>query len=244
MEKMSFKLFEGAQRTPEWYEIRRGKISSSRLKDWLAKSSAKGKEGTFLKARFDYERELMYERQFNVNYDNFVSDAMQDGIDYEAFARQEYERITRNSVEEVGGWYSDTFFSSTDGRVTEKGKSKPTGILEVKWLRDNEWSALLEEMEVKKDHQLQCQGGMMASGLQFCDYIAGNLNTKKFIIIRIKRDQEQIDKIEASLGAPLSVDPFDLTKVHDFSGQALREDELHPAISGEQAAKDIKELGF
>lgn len=244
MARMNFKFFEGIQLTPEWFERRRGKVSSSRLEDWLATSKAKGKEGQPLKARIDYEKELMFERQFDVNYDNFVNDAMQDGIDYEAFARQEYERITGNSVKQVGGWYNKYFFASTDGEVTKKGCKNPTGILEIKWLRDNAWTDVLDKGEPKWGHFLQMQGGMLASKHKWCDYVAGNLNTKKLIIMRVKADEEVIERIKESLRVKLSVKPFDTKKVYDFSVPALREDEMVQELSGTEASRDIQEIGF
>jgi len=222
---MKFKLFEGEQRTPEWFEIRRGKVSSSRLGDWLAVSKAKGKEGQPLKARLDYEKELMFERQFNVSYDFFVSEPMQDGIDFEAFARREYERITGNSVAEVGGWYNDKFFSSTDGEVTEKGKKKPGGILEIKWVRDNSWTEVLASHEPSVAHQYQVQGGMLASGHKWCDYVVGHLKTKRLMIIRVEIDPETHKQIEESLKAELSIEPYNLDNTHQFE-QAVREYEM------------------
>jgi len=83
---MKFEYFAGEQRSKEWFELRQGKITASRLKDWMAVSIAKGKEGTPLKARFDYERELLFEREFGVSFDFYVSEAMEDGINYEDYA--------------------------------------------------------------------------------------------------------------------------------------------------------------
>lgn len=240
---MKFKLFEGEQRTPEWFELRRGKVSSSRLGDWLAVSKAKGKEGQPLKARLDYEKELQFERQFNVSYDFFVSEPMQDGIDFEAFARREYEKITGNVAVEVGGWYSDSFFASTDGEVIEKGKKKPSGILEIKWVRDNSWAELLESREPKDSHILQMQGGMLASGHKWCDYVVGHLKTKSIIVIRVKADPEIQKQIEESLKAELSVEPFDMTGVHHFE-EAVREDEMAIPANFNKSKSDSDLEGF
>ena len=237
---MKFQLFEGQQRSPEWFKLRRGRVSSSRLGDWMATSKAKGKEGQPLKARKDYEKELMFEKQFDVNYDFYVSEPMQDGIDYEAFALQEYERITGNSVEEVGGWYSERFFSSTDGEVTEKGKKKPEGISEVKILRDNSWTDLLDKHEPKHEHILQMQGGLLSSKHKWCDYIALHLKTKRILIIRVKADKELMKEIEESLKVDLSVEPYDLTGVYEFQ-EAIPEDQLSAPIQN-QAQKNESDI--
>lgn len=239
---MKFNYFEGAQRTPEWFKIRLGKPTASRLKDWLATSKRDGKP---LKARTDYEKEIMFERQFNTSFERFVSEAMQEGIDYEAFARFEYEEITGNTVVEVGAWYNEYFCASPDGDVILKGKNKPEGSLEVKWLKDSNWTEVLTTDKPLEDHSWQMQGQMLASKRKWTDYVAGNLNTKKLIIIRVKADKEMMARIEESLTEPLSISEFDMKHVHDFSQPALTEGVLTtPQLSGEEVVDDIKKLDF
>jgi len=40
----------------------------------------------------------MFERQFGTSFETYVNSAMQDGIDYEDFARLQYEKITGEHV--------------------------------------------------------------------------------------------------------------------------------------------------
>jgi hypothetical protein len=85
--KLTFEYSGAPQRSPEWLALKRGKIGSSKLVDWLAVSKAKNSLGKPLKARLDYEKELIFERTFGVSFNVWVSEAMQDGIDLEDFAR-------------------------------------------------------------------------------------------------------------------------------------------------------------
>lgn len=207
---MEFNYFAGEQRTPEWYKLRIGKVTASRLEDWLSVSKAKGKEGQPLQKRKDYEKELQFERQFGVAYDNFVSDAMKDGIVYEIFAIEQYEKIYERDVNSVGAWYNDLFVASPDGEVMGE-----PGLVEVKVLRDNSFSAVLSD-GIPEKHWKQVQGQLWASGKEWCDYIAINLNTKKMKVIRVQADEEFHKWLELAVPEPLTVEPFDSKNLHDF----------------------------
>lgn len=234
-EKMKFEYFGGEQRSPKWYELRLGKVTASRLADWLAVSRAKNSKGKPLKARLDYEKELLFERKFGTSFETFVSEAMQDGIDYEAFGRKQYEVIKGVKVSEVGAWYSDYFVASPDGGVGEDG------LVEIKIVRDNTFADILVN-GVPDKWWKQCQGQLWASGREWLDFIAVNFNTQKVKIIRIEPDKEFHEWCELSVVEDFNTDVsiFDDTDLHD-----LRElpETLHPA-GDRLAVENIEELGF
>jgi hypothetical protein len=232
---MNFSFFEGEQRTPEWYALRLGKVTASRLADWLAVSKAKTGAGKPLKARLDYEKELLFERKFNTSFENFVTDAMQDGIDYEAYARQQYQEIAKNEVSEVGGWYNDYFFASPDGVVGEKG------LLEIKIVKDNSFAEILTS-GVPDKWWKQVQGQLWASGREWCDFVAVNFNTRKLKIVRVKPDKEFHEWVELAIVEDFHLDDtiFDDSQLYDLKELPATTE----PISGDQAVKDIKDLGF
>lgn len=205
-EKMQFNYLGAPQRSPEWFEARLGKVTASRLEDWTAVSKRDGKP---LKARLDYEKELMFERQFGRSFSVFTSEAMQDGIDFEDFARRQYEKISGLKADECGCWYSDHFVASPDAAVGEDG------LLEIKILRDNSFSEVLDK-GVPQKHWKQIQGQLWASGRPWSDYVAVNLNTKKMKIERVFPDEAFHTLLESSVIAPLSVAPFDMAQVYDI----------------------------
>lgn len=211
-EPMKFEYFAGEQRTKPWFDAKLGKPSASNLYRWEAVSKKDGV--TPLKAREDYEKELQYERQFGVMFEKFTSSAMQEGIDWEDFARQQYTKITGRVATEVGMWHNEFFCASPDAGVEDEG------LLEIKWLKDTNWTEVLRTKKPyvgnSADHWKQCQGQLFASGRKWVDYVAGNLSTKKVIIVRVYPDLEYFDKLNASLRQPLTIEPFDLTNVFDF----------------------------
>lgn len=203
---MKFEYSAAFQRSPEWYKLRIGKVTASRLADWLAVSKRDGKP---LKARSDYEQELMFERTFGVSFENFVSSAMQAGIEFENFAKQEYHKATGNEVEDCGCWFNEYFLASPDGTI---GKD---GLVEVKILKDNSFTDVLVN-GVPENHWKQMQGQLWASGRKWNDYVAANLNAKKIKVIRVLPDKEFFKTLEASVKEPISVEPFSKEGVFDI----------------------------
>lgn len=200
------------QRSPEWFALRRGKVTASRLEDWMSVSKAKATLGQPLKARLDYEKELMFERQFDVSYDHYVNSAMQDGIDYEDFARKQYEVITKNTALEVGCWYNNKFCASPDRAVGDDG------LLEIKIVKDTIFTEILFS-GVPQKHWKQVQGQLWASGRKWCDYVAVNFNTKKVVVIRVEGDPEFFQWLELIVQEEFVTQPFALTNVHDIVGE-------------------------
>jgi hypothetical protein len=215
-DKMTFEYYDGPQRSPEWYAIRRGRIGASRLEDWLSVSKAAKTLGKPLKARLDYEKELMFERTFNTSFEYYVNSAMQEGIDYEDFARKQYELITGNTCYEVGCWYSDVFVASPDRAVKEGDTDE--GLLEIKILKDNSFTDVLIN-GVPPKHWKQVQGQLFSSKKKWCDYVAVNFNTKKVVIIRVLPDLEFHDYLELALREDLVTEEFAITNVHDIVGE-------------------------
>lgn len=186
---MTFKLLDAPQGSPEWVEARVGKVTASRLKDWLAVGKRDGKP---LKSRIDYEKELAFEVEFKVPFERFVTNAMLQGQEMEEFLKRQYSQHYDVIVKPVGAYYSDAFVASPDGEISDDG------LIECKWVYDTTFSDVLTE-GVQEAHMLQIQGQLWASGRKWCDYVVGNQHTGKFVVIRVERDEAIIKQIEDSL---------------------------------------------
>jgi len=223
---MKFEYFAGEQRTEPWFQLRLGKPTASRLVDWLAVSKAKTGAGKPLKARLDYEKELIFERKFGVAFEHYVNSAMQDGIDFEDFLLRQYEKEKGVTVVPVGAWYNDAFLASPDGGVNDEG------IVEAKVLKDNSFADVLVD-GVPDKHWKQMQGQLFASGRKWCDYIAGNLATKKFKVIRVLPDPEFFEYLELALQEKLVTAEFSDDALYDFA-DVVPEGE-HPKVDGDRS---------
>ena len=77
---------ESLQRTAEWYEKRRGKITASKIDAVVERQ----KNGSFYAKREDYKNQLILEILTGNVVSGFTSAAMQHGIDTEDEARAVY----------------------------------------------------------------------------------------------------------------------------------------------------------
>lgn len=213
---LAFQYDPAPQRSPEWLARKRGKIGASRIGDWLATSKAKATAGKPLKARLDYEKELMFERQFGVSFNNFVSDAMQDGIDFEEFAAKQFEQIYeqgKSKLEEVGCWYNEFMAVSPDRKIV----GLPKGV-EIKIVRDNTFvDVLMDGVPRKHWEQIQCQ--LLATGWESIFYVCLNFTTKKIAMVQVYPDKEFQDYVLEAIQEELVTEPFKLTNVFDVEGE-------------------------
>ena len=196
---LKYQRYDGMQRTQEWFALRRGKVTASRLGDWLATSKRDGKP---LKARLDYERELMFERQFNVSFSKFVTAAMADGIVYEDVVAEQYAEHFGVKLRDGGAFYNEFFCCSPDRLVGDDGG------LEIKVLGDASFADVLAN-GIPENYLLQCQAGLYTSGRKWWDFVAFNLNTMKMLRIRVEPDKEIFAKIDEAVQEPITVKEFD-----------------------------------
>lgn len=240
-----FTLSTAPQRSPAWYAERAGIPSASgldslfdTLKDGFT-PSAKAKK---------YLKQLAFERKFGVTFESFDTKAMADGRFFEDFAKMVYVRDTHNHLEEAFSFVSSWFVATPDAFVlTNRVEPIPEdkrwhsnkltvekGLLECKIVGDATFMALMEE-GIPIGHELQTQSQLMASGLEWVDYIVVNLKTRAYSIIRIKRNEKLINRIYERLHQPLElpvlkdvgVKQFDENLLHEFMGDnQLKESDL------------------
>lgn len=206
---MKFKYSEDPQGSPEWVSLRVGKVTASRLKDWMAKGKRDGKP---LKARSDYERELIYEKQFGVPFTRFVTGAMEEGVMAEEFLKQQYSSAMGVVVLPAGAFYNDYFVASPDGLIGSDG------LIEAKWFYDSSFADVLSN-GIPDEYMLQVQGQLWASGRKWCDFVVGSGNAGKFKVIRVLPDPVIQREIEEAVMEEWDYKPFGSDNVFDFTTQ-------------------------
>lgn len=126
------RIIHCAQQSDLWLAARIGRITGSRLADVMAPPTTRAsvRKGVSMPAgseaacKGDYRRELMVERLYQRHIDNYVTRAMQEGVEREPFARMLYEADTVQVVELVGfalHYEWDWFGASADGLCGDEG---------------------------------------------------------------------------------------------------------------------------
>lgn len=164
MSLTSFPVME--QRSPEWYEARRGIVTASTVAQLI---TAK----TVAVASNDYSRsltaQLVAERITGRVEPTYQNNDMLRGILDEAVARQAYAEH-HAPVDQCGfviraehGW---TLGWSPDGLVGDDG------AIEVKCPRAKEHVRTILADEVPAQHVPQCQAALLVSGREWIDYVS------------------------------------------------------------------------
>ena len=179
------------QGTPEWHQMRLGKVSASRMADLLAKT----KTG-FSASRAKYMAQLLCERMTGQPTEFFITPAMQRGTEIEPVARAAYEAENLVSVEQVA-WVEHPTISlagcSPDGFVGEHG------LIEIKCKEiHNHLDSILND-RIDPDHQAQMMWQMACTGRQWCDYVCFDDRAPEglqLFVKRLHRDEEKIKQME------------------------------------------------
>lgn len=122
------------QQSPEWYEIKHGKVGGSKLEKVMANRDKPIRENPFY-------AELLSSRFEPFEYeDSFMSSDMERGNMYEPLARHEFERIKNVEVEQVG-WIeheSGIYGISPDGLLKNRTQAieikSPSRITHMKYI--------------------------------------------------------------------------------------------------------------
>lgn len=179
------------QRSPEWYAMRCGKVTASRMADVMAKT----KTGVS-QMRVNYAAQLVVERLTGTVAPSFVSEAMQWGIDSEPEARDAYSfyhGVTVEPAEFVLHPVIGMAGASPDGYV---GKD---GLVEIKCPNSATHidTLLGKTVPGKYIHQIQFQ--LACTGRQWCDFVSYDPRMPehlKMFVHRIERSSVTIHVIE------------------------------------------------
>jgi putative phage-type endonuclease len=152
-----------------WTAHRAGRITASRMKDVLAVSIAKGKEGTKLQAWRDYATELVVERLTGIALGIPSTPAMQWGKQCEEAARNAYE-ARKGCIVEVPGLIAHPTLiyvaASPDGKV---GNAKGVEI-KCPFNMVNHLETLRGGMP--DEHRPQIQAQMWVTGWTEVDFVS------------------------------------------------------------------------
>lgn len=187
------------QGTPEWHQLRLGKVTASRVADILAKT----KTGPSA-SRNNYLIELALQQVTKTIEESYTNSAMEWGVQTEPQARVAYEVKTNNFVDQVAFIDHPSivgFGCSPDGLVGSDG------LIEIKCPNSaTHWSYIKDNQPPTK-YFIQMQAQMAVTGAQWCDFVSFDPRMperSQLLIVNVPRDPEFISNMEEEIKKFLS----------------------------------------
>ena len=187
------------QGSPEWFQMRLGKVKASRVADILAKT----KTGPSA-SRQNYLIELALQRTTGIIQESYSNSAMEWGTQTEPQARVAYEVRTNNFVDQlafVDHPSIDWFGCSPDGLVSDRG------LLEIKCRHSASHWETIKLDEIPKKYWIQMQAQLACTGREWNDYVSFDPRMperSQLYIKRVFRDEEFILFMESEVKQFLS----------------------------------------
>lgn len=202
------------QRSQEWFAMRAGKVTASRIADVVAKN--KSGWGT---SRANYAAQLIAERLTGTVAESYTSAAMQYGTETEPLARKAYELSTSAFVEQVGFFIHPTIDmsgASPDGLVDDDG------LIEIKCPNTATHIETLLGAEIDKKYMLQMQWQMACTRRLWCDFVSFDLRLPvpmQLHVRRVVRDDKLISSLEIEVKQFLAEIALKTTKLSELYPQ-------------------------
>jgi len=175
------RILDCEQGSAEWLSHRLGVPSASQFSKIV---TGKGGKSTQVEA---YINQLVAEELTGETTFVYVNEHMKRGTELEPDARELYEALTGQTVQEVGFCLHDTVNAgcSPDGLVGEDGGLEikcPAPATHVEWVKAG---------VVPSKHLQQIMGCLWVTGRQWWDFMSYH-QTMKPLIVRVERDEEYI----------------------------------------------------
>ena len=187
------------QGTPEWHQLRLGKVTASRVADILART----KTGPSA-SRQNYLIELALQRTTGIIAESYSNSAMEWGTQTEPQARVAYEVKSGNFVDQVAfvdhpsiPWFG----CSPDGLVSDRG------LVEIKCPNSATHWEYFKYKEPPKKYFIQMQAQLAVTGRDWCDFISFDPRMperSQLLIVQVPRDAEFILFMESEVKQFLS----------------------------------------
>ena len=190
---MSEEIIQGSD---EWFAIRCGKVTASRVADVIART----KTG-YGASRKNYLAELVAERLTGVPAQGFTNAAMQWGTDMEPQARAAYSFYSDVDVQEVGFVVHP---SLKDSGASPDGLIDADGLVEIKCPNTATHIETLLSGSVAEKYVTQMMWQMACTGRKWCDFVSFDPRMPEdmqVFIKRVERDDKRIEELTAEVMA-------------------------------------------
>lgn len=184
------------QGSEEWFAIRCGKVTASRVADVIAKT----KSGPAA-SRKNYLAELVAERLTGEAAQGYSNAAMLWGTDMEPQARAAYAFYTDAEVEEIGFVVHPAI---ADSGASPDGLVGDSGMVEIKCPNTATHIETLRNESVPAKYVTQMMWQMACTGRQWCDFVSFDPRMPEdmqIFIKRVERDDMRISELESEITA-------------------------------------------
>lgn len=181
-------ICEAQQGSIEWLADRAGVFSASNFDKLITTKGEASKQAQ------KYIYEIAAEKVSGIKAESFQSAAMARGVELENEAVEFYSLTHEVDPRPVGFVMDDLkrWGASPDRLINDNG------LLEVKCPLPHTMVDYLLNENLYQDYKQQVQGQLFVTGREWCDLIAYSRGLKP-LIIRVKRDDEFISKLESIL---------------------------------------------
>lgn len=192
-------MSEIIQGSPEWLQVRLGKVTASRVADVVAKT----KSG-YSASRANYLAQLVAERLTGTPADSFTNAAMQWGTATEPEARAAYEWHTGVTVETIG--FVDHPLIGMSG-ASPDGLVGMDGLIEIKCPNTATHIETLLGQRVPAKYETQMLWQMTCTNRDWCDFVSYDPRLPapmNLFIKRVMRDAVRIAELESEVSVFLT----------------------------------------
>ena len=189
-------MTEIVQGSEEWFAIRCGKVTASRVADVIAKT----KTG-WGASRKNYLAELVAERLTGQSAGGFTNAAMQWGTDMEPEARAAYSFFRDADVQEIGFVVHPTI---EDSGASPDGLVGDDGLVEIKCPNTATHIDTLLSETIPGKYVTQMDWQMACTGRKWCDFVSYDPRLPedmRIFIKRVVRDDQRIAELEKEITA-------------------------------------------
>jgi putative phage-type endonuclease len=183
-----------AQGSAEWFAVRCGKVTASRVADVIAKT----KTG-YGASRANYAAELIAERLTQSTAPSFTNAAMQHGVEQEPHARRAYADLMGVEVAEIA--FVDHPEIAMSG-ASPDGLVGLDGLVEFKCPNTATHLDTLLSETVPGKYVTQMQWQMACTGRAYCDFASFDPRlppSMQLFVKRVERDASLILDLEAQV---------------------------------------------
>ena len=179
------------QRTDEWFAVRCGKVTASRVADVIATT----KSG-YSASRANYEAQLICEILTGKPAESYSNAAMAWGTETEPLARAQYELKTGEMVNQVGFVVHpmiEQAGASPDGLVGSEG------LIEIKCPNTSTHLDTLLAQKVPSKYITQMTWQMVCTGRKWCDFVSYDPRLPEnlqLFVQRIELDEDYAKKLQ------------------------------------------------